>query len=232
MPETLCSTDHNSTILSRPEHPQIPPDESGSATAHEFKDQMFSNSGARCLLDAGPETARGCRSPRNVRYGAGPLRVAARFAGPAPSPARDPAGPNHLQADGGKGTPALDRSERRRVPGQRNRMCRATRCSVALHCAKGMNEPHGHACPSAPLVAPRRSANGSGRREKPFCRGDVKTNISQGSEKISQPVPQPLYERKRKWRNFLRVLSSPGSTSRRLGLPTQGRLLPFERSGR
>lgn len=40
-------------------------------------------------------------------------------------------------------------------------------------------EPRAHACPSAPLVTPRRSADGSGHREKPFCRGDFKTNVSE-----------------------------------------------------
>lgn len=40
-----------------------------------------------------------------------------------------------------------------------------------------VQEPRAHACPSAPLVTPRRSADGFGHREKPFCRGDVKTNV-------------------------------------------------------
>lgn len=63
------------------------------------------------------------------------------------------------------------------------------------------SKPLGHTRPSAPQVAPRKSVNGSGCREKPFCRGDIKIDISKKSERISQSMPCP-YRRGKKSGNF------------------------------
>lgn len=63
-------------------------------------------------------------------------------------------------------------------------MRRATLCCVTLFQAKSPSAL-GNNRPSVPLVTPRRNVDSSGHQEKPFCRGNVKTNISKESERIS-----------------------------------------------
>lgn len=163
------------------------------------------NSSARRLPDAGPERARDHQIPRGGYCRSAPRQVLARSAGPAPSPARDPAGLNHPQAGGGQ-----ECQRPARVSGAAS-PCRWSGCAER-HCAalrpptlaKGPSPTATRA--SRLRLLPHGEAQMVPAAERSHSTGVTSRLTFRKSERIRQPMPQSLQKRKGSRRNFLLTL--------------------------